>query len=115
MKTIKDRPSCKICGNPNGWNRGQGRYVDLCAKHYRKKYNIPHEPKDRFKRKFDNTTCCICGWNKAPCDRHKLDRKIGYLKGNVIVVCPNCHRMIHQKKLKVDVSLVILGKEMCEE
>lgn len=112
--TKKDRPVCKICGNPNGWHKGQGRYVDLCAKHYRERYNIPHEPQARFKQKFNNSRCWICGWDKAPCDRHRLNRRMGYFAGNIIVVCPNCHRLIHRNKLKIDVSLKIVGKEMCE-
>jgi len=49
-------------------------------------------------------TCEICGWNKTTCDMH---HKISLQKGgknernNLILVCPNCHRLIHNNLLKI--------------
>lgn len=45
-----------------------------------------------------NKGCSICGWNESTCDIHHIIPKS---KGgndeldNLIVVCPNCHRVIH--------------------
>jgi hypothetical protein len=43
---------------------------------------------------INNSTCSECGWDKAPCDRHRIDPKGGYKPGNVVVLCPNCHRLV---------------------
>lgn len=43
-------------------------------------------------------SCSICGWNESTCDIHHIVPKS---KGgtndadNLIIVCPNCHRVIH--------------------
>jgi len=42
--------------------------------------------------------CSICGWNESTCDLHHIIPK--FLGGNdensnLIIVCPNCHRIIH--------------------
>jgi hypothetical protein len=58
----------------------------------------------RFLNKKYNHTCQICGWNKTVCDIH---HKVPLVKGgknteeNLILVCPNCHRLIHKKILKI--------------
>ena len=45
-----------------------------------------------------NKGCSICGWNESTCDIHHIIEKS---KGgtnehnNLIIVCPNCHRIIH--------------------
>ena len=46
--------------------------------------------------------CSICGWNESTCDIHHIIPKS---KGgsnddsNLIIVCPNCHRIIHSNKI----------------
>lgn len=48
-----------------------------------------------------NKCCSICGWNEAICDIHHIIPKH---KGgsedhsNLIIVCPNCHRVSHKTK-----------------
>lgn len=54
--------------------------------------------------KMERSICVLCGWDKAPCDRHRI--KYGsdggkYTLGNTLSVCPNCHRMIHMNLLKI--------------
>jgi DNA-directed RNA polymerase subunit RPC12/RpoP len=47
--------------------------------------------------------CSICGWNKASCDiHHIIHRKYGGSDEhtNLIIVCPNCHRTMHELKEK---------------
>jgi hypothetical protein len=58
----------------------------------------------RTMNKSLNHTCQICGWNKANCDiHHKIGRSNGgkWEKDNLILVCPNCHRLLHKNKSKL--------------
>ncbi|MDO8641372.1 MAG: HNH endonuclease signature motif containing protein [Nitrosarchaeum sp.] len=51
-------------------------------------------------RKFD-VACVICGWNESSCDIHhivSLNRGGQNQIDNIIIVCPNCHRVIHVEK-----------------
>lgn len=76
-----------------------GKYFrKLCTKHTREKYKM--SPYSQFKTleisKLSKTACSKCGWNKSYTDRHRLrpGRKGGkYEKGNVVSLCPNCHRI----------------------
>ena len=50
-----------------------------------------------------NRKCEICGWNESTCDIHHVIEKKN--KGtddsnNLIIICPNCHRVIHTNKDK---------------
>jgi hypothetical protein len=43
--------------------------------------------------------CSLCGWNSAACDIHHIDHRANGGNDdhdNLIVVCPNCHREIHE-------------------
>ena len=45
-----------------------------------------------------NKGCSICGWNESTCDiHHIIPKKEGGTNDNdnLIIVCPNCHRVIH--------------------
>ncbi len=47
--------------------------------------------------------CSHCGWNEAPCDIHHIfGRKIldANHHSNLTYLCPNCHRLYHNDKLK---------------
>lgn len=114
---MSKRPICIIngCNNLAHYHHkhkdGSYSYHKLCGNHHRKKYNIKivnHTKKNKKKRdealNIDRSTCTLCGWNKAPCDRHRI--KYGcnggeYTLGNVLSVCPNCHRLIHMNLLKI--------------
>lgn len=42
--------------------------------------------------------CSICHWSEASCDLHHIEAKAkggSDLNDNLVVVCPNCHRVIH--------------------
>jgi len=52
--------------------------------------------------------CSICGWDKAICDIHHIrGRKIEnpHDHTNLMIVCPNCHRLIHTGKIKKIIPL----------
>ena len=45
--------------------------------------------------------CAICGWDESTCDVHHIvEKKNGGTDNidNLIIVCPNCHRVIHSNK-----------------
>lgn len=45
-----------------------------------------------------NLKCVICGWGESTCDIHHIvPKKNGgsNANDNLIIVCPNCHRIIH--------------------
>lgn len=43
--------------------------------------------------------CMICGWGKASCDIHHIvelsNGGTNHLK-NLVIICPNCHRCVHE-------------------
>jgi len=46
-----------------------------------------------------NHTCQRCGWNQAICDAHHIQHRKeggGWDFENMILLCPNCHRLVHQ-------------------
>jgi hypothetical protein len=48
--------------------------------------------------------CEICGWDKGSCDTHHKKEIVNggkHSEDNLIILCPNCHRLIHEDKLKV--------------
>lgn len=52
--------------------------------------------------------CEICSWDKGTCDvHHRIPKKDGGTneRSNLILICPNCHRLIHEKKLKIQSEL----------
>lgn len=49
-----------------------------------------------------NAKCSNCGWDKTTCDIHHIvPRKKGGTNehSNLTILCPNCHRLAHEKKL----------------
>ena len=49
-------------------------------------------------REYGNK-CDQCGWDAARCDvHHRVPKSLGGLHtlDNAIVLCPNCHRVIHE-------------------
>jgi hypothetical protein len=41
--------------------------------------------------------CAVCGYNRIPCHVHRLVPQRGYVMGNAVQICPNCHGEIHKK------------------
>lgn len=82
-------PECKNFGRNKGYYKGETRYDRFCEKHHRTRNSYYSG-----KQSIENKKCSVCGWNKAGCDRHRIDPKRGYLVENVISLCPNCHRLV---------------------
>jgi hypothetical protein len=81
-KTIKEfREQKKEIARKNGKGRIPSKYLEIC-------------------RDF----CIICGWNKTKCDAHRIIFGCNggkYEKGNLISLCPNCHRLVHRGLLNI--------------
>lgn len=100
---------CLICGDIF---EGRKDKTLLCKKCRR---NVKHSQKNNENLKLldvstrtiskilkrANKGCSICNWNESTCDiHHIIERKNGGTdeNDNLIVVCPNCHRIIHTTK-----------------
>ena len=80
-------------------SKGNGYYSGFCTKHHKEKYGMPYDRKAELR----DEGCMLCGWI-GPCDLHRLKtaRDNGkYTKGNVVTVCPNCHRLLHRGLLLI--------------
>lgn len=97
---MRQRQKCNIegCNNLQMYNKN-GTYRLICNKHHREKYGISKGNwTQRLKEQIDNNKkCSNCGW-EGPCDRHRIVMgKHGgdYTQDNVMILCPNCHRLLH--------------------
>jgi len=80
---------CRNCGKP-AYIKGNGKLAVWCKDCYLAK----NKRLGRLNTKYLNLPCVICGWSIA-CDTHHKD---GNHKNNaftnLIVLCPNHHRLI---------------------
>ncbi len=89
------------CTNVGEWTKQIGDRLyrrRLCSSHrkrleFAKKHSWDYE-------KFVKKVCSVCSW-KGPCDIHRVKKQIGYRNGNMISICPNCHRLVHLGELKL--------------
>lgn len=88
---------------------GKPYYKRVCDEHHRFRYGIDNPLTKSlrivYKKGIPNEKCSYCGWKEASCDRHRLDREKGYFPENVMVLCPNCHRLKHLGLLKEELDL----------
>lgn len=82
---------CDRKARNKGFYKGKTRYGNTCEYHHKNKEKLDNF----FRKNIENKSCEVCGWDKAPCDRHRLDPSLGYVKENVKILCPNCHRLFH--------------------
>lgn len=75
---------------------GSKKYRAKCIKHHRNSSRG-----SKMRKKIKNKNCVSCGWDKAYCDRHRIDNLLGYKLENVRILCPNCHRLVTLGLLKV--------------
>lgn len=112
QRIICEYPGCKNLTINKGYRNGRKRYTRFCNIHIKapnrpqytqaetiyttKTDHIPQKRKYHYKKRgfIPNDKCEICQWTKGPCDRHRIIPSRGYTRENIIVVCPNCHRLI---------------------
>jgi len=67
-----------------------------------------------FKLTFDNKKCEICGF-KETVDKHHVDKnRKNNIRGNIVVLCPNHHAMIHRLKMSLEVLKKLPPKKLIE-
>ena len=103
-----ERPICNIGGCHRVVRKitirknGSITYGKMCEIHHKKKYGMDDLlTRNRWLNKLHNKPCSRCGWDKASCDLHRIKHgKIGgkYTRKNILILCPNCHRLEHLKK-----------------
>jgi hypothetical protein len=92
-------PGCLRRGRNKGFQKGVRRYDKFCEVHHKERLRPDHEiPGLAGKQQIQNDHCEKCGWSESSCDRHRIDPSKGYFRENVIVLCPNCHRVEHHPK-----------------
>ena len=84
-----EHPGCNSLGRNKGKYNGKTIYDRFCEQHHRLSASSLS-----VRRHIDNTSCDVCGWDKAACDRHRIIPELGYKEGNVKILCPNCHRLV---------------------
>ena len=80
------------------WNEGKSYAIEGGKKVYKTR----HSWAKALIRERGNR-CEICGWDKARCDAHHRAKKSEgglHTLENGIVLCPNCHRIAHEKGLE---------------
>ena len=107
-KTTEHTYICDTCGITFTTNRSfRKERKKQCQNCIQKRKHVNENPETIFdlsKRTISkilnraNKGCSICGWNESTCDiHHIIERKNGGtdILSNLIIVCPNCHRVIH--------------------
>ena len=96
--------NCDNLVNGHGKDRnGKSKYMSVCTKHHKLKYNMPRYNRQREQKDvlyMSKLPCSRCGWNKSYCDKHRIIQgKDGgkYTEENTIPLCPNWHRVEHNK------------------
>lgn len=59
--------------------------------------------KETIKNFLNTRKCSLCSWDGA-CDIHRIVEGVNggrYDLGNVVVLCPNCHRSVHRGTIKI--------------
>jgi len=100
---IYKRRKCSVAGcNRNGRNKGKylgkTRYDHKCEMHHKEIYPNLQNTYFYERSKVENFKCERCGWDKTHCDRHRINPNLGYTRENIIILCPNCHRLEDIKK-----------------
>ncbi len=109
-KKLQYTQICKHCGREFLSASKQSKYCsDSCKqKNYRaKQKDLSNENSSikTFYKVFENVPCELCQWDKTSRDLHHI---IEVSNGgtnelnNLLCVCPNCHRMIHNNLISKD-------------
>jgi hypothetical protein len=88
-------------------SRGRIKWGSYCDTHHRGKGGTLDPSRHRL---IDNKRCQICGWNDAPCDRHRIFSR-DYLKNNTLSICPLCHQW---KTLGHKILKLLKEEQLCE-
>lgn len=115
-KSLQYETICKHCGKSFMSARKNTKYCsDSCKqKNYRERSKSISANSISIKylyKLFKNIPCEICGWDKTSRDLHHITEVSNGGTNeldNIICVCPNCHRMIHNNLISKDDILNII-------
>ena len=108
---------CEGCGNTFITRSSVKRFCsNLCRE---KSWNArtgrtSSSNKNRRYRELKGNKCQLCGWDKAFCDVHHIVPKSeGGLnkESNLIILCPNCHRLCHEGIIEVKEPYISKGDQ----
>lgn len=106
----RSQPTCIECGTLISWQVGTGKNKSRPSRCWdcevKRRHDLRVSPRTIgdnrsrhkpawMKRILHETPCMRCGWDRAARDKHRPDPTKGYIQGNVVVLCPNCHREAH--------------------
>ena len=94
LAAIYADPSAPLCSH-SGCSKKAFR-SGLCITHYtyeRPDYKVKYGVHSAFS-KFPQS-CQVCGYSKLTSHKHRLVPSLGYVVGNVVFLCANCHRELH--------------------
>jgi 5-methylcytosine-specific restriction endonuclease McrA len=107
---------CKKCGKSFSTKCKQALY---CSKEcsYRKStsYRYRNHLNAKIKKIISTSICFNCGWDKTTCDvHHVIPRKKGGTDElhNLIIVCPNCHRLADRHLLNLTTIPTVANKTL---
>jgi hypothetical protein len=109
-KKLQYKQICKHCGVEFNSASKNAKYCSNSCKqkNYRlKQKDVSKEGRSikHFYKIFENTPCELCGWDKTSRDLHHIIKVsnggLTTLK-NLLCLCPNCHRMIHDNPISED-------------
>ena len=109
--TNNNRPylehACKSCEKTFKSKSNHAKYCSKACKDLSTEKTLP---KHRYhlsaiiRKKYGLLPCFSCGWDKAVCDlHHVIPRTKGGrdIESNLVLLCPNCHRLVHNKLIDV--------------
>lgn len=109
-KSLKYKQICKHCGQSFNSASKNAKYCSNSCKqkNYREKQkslNLEAKSIKYYYKIFKDIPCEICSWKETSRDLHHIiEVSEGGLTeiNNLISVCPNCHRMIHNNLISKD-------------
>lgn len=107
---------CKHCGRDFKSASNRAKYCsDSCKqKNYRERQKSSNPESKSIKHYysvFKDTSCEICSWDKTSRDLHHITEVSngGTTEiSNLVCLCPNCHRMVHNNLISKDDLLKII-------
>ena len=126
----KLKTKCKICNKIFSTYKKTAKYCSLKCKYKAQSELFSGDGSPSYKgetrtktsvsiiaKKYFGNYCAICGWDEAGCDaHHNIPVEEGGKNSltNIIIVCPNHHRLIHDNKISKEelnrIAMILYSK-----
>ena len=107
---------CPICGKTFTTGKGQPKEKQTCSYSCSNKYFRSGQDNGRYIDGWNGQPeyrkialeqhghkCMVCSFSKIVCVHHLDENHNNNEPSNLVVLCPNCHTMIHTKKYKQEI------------